>query len=379
MPTHSHYDVLQLDSANATSDEIKRAFRRLSMEHHPDKNGNSEESNRAFQEINEAYNVLSDPAKRNNYDFEQKMGIGGTNAHGIRMHHMGPMGMGHMGPMGMGHMGHMGPMGMGGGGGGGGMNPLDMLFAAMHNAQAQVHAQTHAQTHGANMNMPNGFMESMFGGMGPGIGPKIIIHNFTNTTGTHVNLNDDNLNCDNMNDESEDPACDAEMIITISLPEAYTGCNQRPVTICYDDEAFTKQTETVLINILPGVVNGHTIRISGKGNVIPHTDGRRGTLTIQISVAEHPVFRREGDADLLVEQRVSLKEALCGFTFELVHLNGRNYKFNCKPGSITSMNETKVMPGLGYSNSGALKIRFSVDLPTSLTQEQIDALSNILP
>ena len=96
MPTHSHYDVLQLDSANATSDEIKRAFRRLSMEHHPDKNGNSEESNRAFQEINEAYNVLSDPAKRNNYDFEQQMGIGGTTAHGIRMHHMGPMGMGHM-------------------------------------------------------------------------------------------------------------------------------------------------------------------------------------------------------------------------------------------------------------------------------------------
>lgn len=372
MPTHSHYDVLQLDSANATSDEIKRAFRRLSMEHHPDKNGNSEESNRAFQEINEAYNVLSDPAKRNNYDFEQQMGIGGTTAHGIRMHHMGPMGMGHMGPMGMGHMGHMGPMGMGGGGGGG-MNPLDMLFAAMHNAQAQVHAQTHAQTH---MNMPNGFMESMFGGMGPGIGPKIIIHNFTNTTGTHVNLNDDNLNCDNMNDESEDPACDAEMIITISLPEAYTGCNQRPVTICYDDEAFTKQTETVLINIPPGIANGHSVRIPGKGNVM--SGGRRGTLTIQINVAGHPVFRREGDADLVVEHRVSLKESLCGFTFELVHLNGRNYKFNCKPGSIASTSETKVMPGLGYTDGGALKIRFSVDLPTSLTQEQIAALSNIL-
>ena len=349
MPTRSHYDVLQLDSANATSDEIKRAFRRLSMEHHPDKNGNSEESNRAFQEINEAYNVLSDPAKRNNFDFELQMGIGGTTAHGIRMHHMGPM-MGHMGPM----MSHMGPMGMGGG-----MNPLDMLFAAMHNAQAQTHAQAHSS------NMSNGFMESMFGGMGSGSGPKIIIHNFTNATGTHAPMNDD----------SEDPACDAEMIITISLPEAYAGCNQRPVNICYDDEAFVKQTETALINIPPGVPNGHKIRIPGKGNVV--SGGRRGALTIEINIAEHPVFCREGDSDLLVDHRVSLKEALCGFTFELVHLNGRNYKFNCKPGSITSMNETKVMPGLGFNN-GALKIRFSVDLPTSLTQEQIDALSNIL-
>ena len=178
-----------------------------------------------------------------------------------------------------------------------------------------------------------------------------------------------------MNDESEDTACDTEMIITISLPEAYAGCNQRPVTICYDDEAFVKQTETVLINIPPRVANGHQVRIPGKGNVI--SGGRRGTLTIQINVAGHPVFRREGDSDLIVEQRVTLKEALCGFAFELAHLNGRNYKFNCKPGSIASTSETKVLPGLGFNNNGALKIRFSVDLP-SLTQEQIDALSNIL-
>jgi len=76
---------------------------------------------------------------------------------------------------------------------------------------------------------------------------------------------------------------------------------------------------------------------------------------------------------------VFLKDALCGFTFDLVHLNGRSYKFNCKPCSITgSMHETKVLPGLGYNESGALKIRFSIELPTSLTEEQIAALSTIL-
>jgi len=347
MPSRSHYDVLQLESRSATPDEIKRAFRRLSMEHHPDKNGNSEESNHAFQEINEAYDVLSDPVKRNNYDFELQMGIGGATAH--RMHHAHMPHMGHMGPIHqMGPMGHMGSM-----------NPLDMLFAAMHNAQAQSHSA----------NVSNGFMESIFGS---GMGPKIIIHNFTNTTSPNANMNDD------VAMDAEDPVYNSEMIITISLPEAYTGCNRRPVAIRYDDEEFVAQTETVLINIPQGVANGHTVRIPGKGNAIPHADGRRGTLTIQINVAEHPVFHREGDTDLLVEQRVSLKEALCGFTFELVHLNGRNYKFNCKPGSITSTSETKVMPGLGYSNNGALKIRFSVDLPTSLTQEQIDSLFTIL-
>jgi curved DNA-binding protein CbpA len=142
MPPRSHYDVLQLESRSATPDEIKRAFRRLSMDLHPDKNGNSEESKRAFQEINEAYNVLGDPEKRGNYDFELQMGIGG---HRI-------------------HMGGMGPMGMGMGS----INPLDMLFAAMHQ-QPQ---------HQSPRNQAQHMFEAMFGGMG-GMGPKIIIHNFT--------------------------------------------------------------------------------------------------------------------------------------------------------------------------------------------------------
>jgi DnaJ-class molecular chaperone len=355
MPIHSHYDVLQLDSRSATPDEIKRAFRRLSMEHHPDKNGNSEESKCAFQKINEAYNVLSDPAKRNHYDFEMQMGIGGTTAHGVRM---GPMG----------HMGHMGHMGS--------INPLDMLFAAMHQqAQHQQAQHQQAQHQQAQHQQPAAnIFESIFGGgmgmgMGPGIGPKIIIHNFTNT---HTATPPHDVSCD---DESANPddssACDVEMI-TISLPEAYAGCKQRPVTISYHDENLNKQTETVFIDILPGVANGHMFRIDGNGS-------RRSAITIQINIADHPVFCREGDADLVVEHRVSLKDALCGFTFELAHLNGRSYKFNCKPCSITgSMNETKVMPGLGYTDGGALKIRFSIELPTSLTEEQIAALSAIL-
>jgi DnaJ-class molecular chaperone len=121
------------------------------------------------------------------------------------------------------------------------------------------------------------------------------------------------------------------------------------------------------------------MNIPSRGNVIPNSCGRRGTLHLEISIEEHPQFRREGDVGLVVEHRVSLKDALCGFAFDLVHLNGRSYKFNCKPCSITgSMNETKVLPGLGYNENGALKIRFSIVLPTSLTEEQIAALSSII-
>jgi DnaJ-class molecular chaperone len=340
MSQRSHYDVLQLDSHSATPDEIKRAFRRLSMEHHPDKNGNSEESKSAFQEINEAYNVLSDAETRGRYDFELHMGIGG-HGHRSPMHHMGPMGMGRMGAF--------------------TANPLDMLFAAMH--------QQHQQP--ASM-----MFESMFGGgmgMGMGMGPKIIIHNFTQMNESS------HRDAEQAQEQEQDQSHDVNMVIALSLSDAFTGTSQRPVSIQYEDETHLVRLETIMINTPPGIPNGHRVSIPGKGNIVPNSGGQRGTLHLEISIEEHPQFRREGDADLVVEHRVSLKDALCGFTFELTHLNGRNYKFNCKPCSITgSMNESKVLPGLGYSDGGALKIRFSIKLPTSLTEEQIAALSSIL-
>jgi DnaJ-class molecular chaperone len=335
----SHYDVLQLESQKATHDEIKRAFRRLSMDLHPDKNGNSEESKRAFQELNEAYTVLSDPQKRGNYDFELQMG--GRPGH-MHMHHMGPMGMG--------------------------INPLDMLFAAMHQQQhqQQQHQQHQQQQQQQQQHPAQHIFEAMFGGNGlgmggMGMGPQIIIHNFTaSPKTTHPTPQSDENECDE---------CDQIEMVVISLSDAYNGCTQRPINVSYHDENYNKQTDIVLIDVPPRVANGHKMHLKRHGT--------RPAMTIQINIAEHPVFIREGD-DLLVEHRVSLKDALCGFTFELTHLSGRSYKFNCKSCSITSVNETKVMPGLGYNETGALKIRFSIAFPAALTEEQISALSSVL-
>ena len=347
MPPRSHYDVLQLDSRSATPDEVKRAFRRLSMELHPDKNGNSEESKRAFQEINEAYTVLGDPEKRGNYDFELQMGIGGHRIH-----------MGGMSPMGMGGMGSI--------------NPLDMLFAAMHQQpQQQQQQQQHHQQQQQQQHQAQHMFEAMFGGMGGmgGMGPKIIIHNFTQNMAEEREEHE----------QREEQSYDVNVVISVALSDAFRGMSQHPVTIQYEDEAHSIHSETVLINVPPGIPDGYTVGIPGKGNVVPHSGGRRGTLRIELSIQEHPRFRREGDTDLVVEHRVSLKDALCGFTFDVAHLNGRSYKFNCKPCSITgSMNETKVLPGLGYNDGGALKIRFSIELPVSLTEEQVAALAAIL-
>jgi len=200
------------------------------------------------------------------------------------------------------------------------------------------------------------------------MGPRIIIHNFTQ-----------NMNEPSEQSEQSEQSYDMNVVIALPLAAAFRGINQHPVPIQYEDEAHTAHSETVLINLPPGIPAGFKMSIQGRGNVVPNSGGRRGTLHLEISIEEHPQFRRDGDVDLIVEQRVSLKDALCGFMFELEHLNGRIYKFNCKPCSVTgATNETKILPGLGYTESGALKIRFSIELPTSLTEEQIAALSAIL-
>ena len=212
--------------------------------------------------------------------------------------------------------------------------------------------------------------------MGMGMGPKIIIHNFTATSSNdathemhHGPPYEKAMECEQGEGEGE---VEVEVVV-ISLEEAYNGSTQRPINVSYHDENYNKQTDIVLIDIPPRVANGYNIHLPGKSH------GRRHAITIQINIAEHPVFVRDGNVDLVVEHRVSLKDALCGFTFELIHLNGRSYKFNCKSCSITgSMNETKVLPGLGYDETGALKIRFFIELPTSLTEEQIATLSSVL-
>lgn len=101
----SYYEILEVDE-NATSDEIKRSYRRLSMIHHPDKNNNSKESIEKFQEISGAYDVLSDENERRMYN-NQKNGINGMNEMNMNFNDVNLnelfSGLFQMGPMG--HMG----------------------------------------------------------------------------------------------------------------------------------------------------------------------------------------------------------------------------------------------------------------------------------
>jgi DnaJ-class molecular chaperone len=169
--------------------------------------------------------------------------------------------------------------------------------------------------------------------------------------------------------------------ITITLEQSYSG-----IAVPIEIEKFIivnneKQIEkeTLYINIPSGIDNGEIIVIQGRGNII--NSNNIGDIKIVITVENNTLFTRQG-LDLIYKKTITLKEALCGFKFEIIHLNGKMLNFdNTKNITIVKPGFKKMIGGLGLNrenNTGNLILEFNVEFPDNLTEEQIVGLSNIL-
>jgi len=331
-----YYKILGIEE-KANEDEIKKAYRKLSMIHHPDKNGNTDESKQKFQELNNAYATLSDANKRRTYDMMRKGGgVGG--------------GIG-----GMPNVFHFG----GGGGGGGtpGMPPgipeeiLHMLFGASA------------------------------GGHGPGLGPKVVFQTFHNGrmnggfTTTHHGQQQTH--------QQPSPTVRVYQVpetivktVSLTLEQCYNGCSI-PLEIdrqVPDNDIIKIERETIHAQIPKGVLQGDTIILNECGHM--NEAGMKGDIRIIINVLQHTLFKVE-NLDLSIEKTIPLKAALCGFDFEITHLNGRIFKLANKPGNVIKPGSIKTIPSLGLEKggeTGVLKIKFNIEFPDTLTNEQIQAL-----
>lgn len=351
-----YYKILGVDE-KAGDDEIKKAYRKMSMLHHPDKNGNTEESKQMFQELNNAYATLSDSNKRRSYDMMRKGGGGGGPGFG-GMH-------GHPG----GNVFHFG----GGvpGGGGGGFPPgipeelLHMLFGG-----------------GAG----GGFGPNMHGQQ-QGPGPKVVFQTFHN--GRPTNINGMNGFMQQQQQQQSHPTTPPtpnvrvyqvpETIVktvSLSLEQCYNGCSI-PLEIdrqVPDNDVIKIERETIHAQIPKGILQGDTIILTECGHM--NEAGMKGDIRIVINVLQHSLFKVE-HLDLTIEKTITLKSALCGFDFEITHLNGRVFKLANKPGNVIKPGNIKTIPGLGLEKngeSGVLKIKFNIEFPDTLTQEQIQVL-----
>ena len=324
------YEVLGV-TETASQEEIKKAYRKLSLQYHPDRNSNSAESTTKFQSISAAYDVIGDENKRKQHDMQSKMQFapgGGMPFpfHNNMAHHMN-----------------------GGGGmpaffttsGGGDFDPSDIL----------------------------NFMSNNFFGQGGGI--KI--------DGNGIRVGGNLFNMETMKQRLAKPTPIIKTE-TITLSKAYTGYNM-PIEITrwsVEGDVKREETETIYMPIPPGVDNNEIIILRDKGNIL--TENNKGDIKVFIKILNDTEFVRNG-LDLILNKTITLKDALCGFTFEMNFLDGRNFKLNNNVGNIITNNYNKVIPGLGMKRDdhfGNLLINFNVTFPDQLSTEQIEALRKIL-
>jgi DnaJ-class molecular chaperone len=319
MPTH--YETLGV-SKDASESEIKKAYRALSLKYHPDRNPDPAVQEK-YKAINDAYDILSDSQTKQQYDHELQFGAG--------FHPMGP--------------GGMGPGGMGG-------DDIQQFFNMMFGG-------------------PFGGMPGMQGMDGPGIR---IFHSgpggpfpggFHQFPGGGF---------------QQKPAPIIKTV-EVTMEQIYHGASiqiqiERQVT-----QNMIRYNETLPISItIPrGIEDNECMIIRGQGHSI--SDDMAGDIKVTFSMINDTVFKRQGQ-DIVYTKQLTLKEALCGFAFEIKHLNGKTLNMsNVSNVAVIKPNFKKVVPGLGFvknGQTGNLIIELLVDFPDSLTPEQIDKLREIL-
>lgn len=308
---------------NANKDEIKKAYRSLQMKYHPDRNPGNQEAHQMTQKINEAYETLGDDTKRKEYDF-------------MRNNPNPFMRMGNMG-------------GMGGMGGMPGMpGNMEMHFNDLNDI----------------MNMM--FGGGLGGGLGGGMpfGPNIqVFHSGPN--GIHQFINKPNPIIKSLEITMENVLNGALLPLEI---ERWILENNNKV--------FEK--EIIYVDIPQGIDDNEIIILREKGNIINHQN--KGDIKVNIIIKNDTPFKRNG-LDLILDKTISLKEALCGFIFEINYINGKNYILNNNNGNIIPPGYKKLYPNMGLKrgeHTGSLIINFNITFPDKLTQEQINKLNEIL-
>ena len=313
------YECLGVDK-DASETDIKKAYRKLSLQHHPDKGGDADQ----FNKITEAYEVLSDSSKRQNYD-NDLAGIGRHPFMHPGMHHPG-----------------------------------------MQHEFADINNIFNAFFGGGGGGMPG------FGGGGMG-GPGVrIFHNGMPVGGDGGFFR---------NMHKPQPIIKN---IDITLEQSFNGVS---VSVEFEKMVFNGDSKTTVnekinIDIPPSITENEIIVIRDAGHIINNQNGQvHGDVKIVIQIVNNTPFERHG-LDVILKKSISLKEALCGFSFDIKHLNGKTLAFNNNGNqTIIKPNYKRVITGLGFTregNIGNLILEFSIEFPDSLTSEQVAALRNLL-
>jgi molecular chaperone DnaJ len=337
------YEVLGV-SKSASQEDVKKAYRDLARKWHPDLNKDDAAAEERFKEIQQAYDVLSDPEKRKQYDAGGMFGGFGAGARGFP--------------------------------GGGFASDLGDIFSTFfgrgreqgpraqrgRDLETEVRLSFDQAMHGAQITVTvptTGPCPTCSGtGARPGSSPRV---------------------CPRCEGRGIDAQSQGFFSISQPCPECGGQGNviDDPCSSC-GGSGITEESKRYRVNVPAGVHDGSRIRLAGKGEA-GYRGGPRGDLYVTTRVAPSPVFRQRPDGNLEVDLPVTITEAIQGATIEVPTLNDSR-RIRIPPG--TQHGSTQRLRGEGPprtkgSGRGDIHYRIRVEVPRELNSEQREAVERL--
>ncbi|MDU1905433.1 MAG: molecular chaperone DnaJ [Dysgonomonas sp.] len=348
-----YYEVLEI-TRTATSEEIKKAYKKKAIQYHPDKNPGDETAEEKFKEAAEAYEVLSDEQKRSRYDrygHDAPGGFGGHSGGGFSMDDI----FSQFGDIFGGHFGGFG--GFGGGGGRRVNRGSDLRVKVKLNlkevatgVEKKIKVKKYVACQHCN-------------GNGAENGTAYTTCSTCSGSGTVIRVVNTMLG--QMQTQSTCPTCNGEgKNITKKCPHC-------------SGEGIVREEEVITLNIPAGVAEGMQLSMSGKGNAARH-GGVNGDLLIVIEEEPHPELLRD-DNDVVYNLLLSVSTAALGGKVEVPTIDGKvkvTIDAGTQPGKVLRL-RNKGLPSINRYGTGDLLINISVYIPEKLDESEKATLSGL--
>jgi molecular chaperone DnaJ len=332
------YQVLGV-TKKASDDEIKKAYRKLARQYHPDRNPGDTAAEERFKQVQHAYDTLSDPEKRRAYDSGGIFGLGGDPRGGVPF-----------------------------GGAGGFASDIGDIFSSIfgrgsqqpesargRDLETEVRLTFDQAVHGAQVSVtvPKAERCSTCGGSGaePGTSPVVCPR------------------CEGRGIDAQ-----SQGFFSISQPCPQCGGSgqliENPCATC-GGSGLTRQSKRYKVNIPGGVKDGTRIRLAGRGEAGPR-GGPPGDLYVTTRVAPSPIFKQVADGNLEVTVPITVAEAIQGGTVEVPTLNGiKRIRVPAGTGHGTVQRlRGEGPPRQGGRGRGDIRYRLEIEIPRDLSGEQ---------
>jgi len=339
-----YYEVLGV-SQQADASELKKAYRKLALELHPDRNPGDKEAEARFKEASEAYQVLSDPEKRGLYD----------------------------------RFGHDGPRG---GGFGSGFSNVGDIFSAFSDIFGDFFGGGGFGGGPARGGSRGSDIETQItltlAEVATGVNKTVKIRRRVacqDCSGTGAAPGSSRETCPQCRGRGQVVHSQGFLMISTTCPacRGEGSVTRKPCPTC-SGSGLRMAEEELQINVPPGVEDGSTLRLTGRGEAGPG-GGRAGNMYLHIQVEDDARFERDG-ADLHTEVAISFPQAALGTTMKAASLQGEveiSVPAGTQPGATVVL-RGQGLPRLQERGQGNLIVHLRLQVPTSLTAEQEQAL-----